>query len=149
MFFTESAHWADSVIESRCPQVCLSVPFCSLRLNVFLHPLPEVRCPNFLDIQNPWGKVMETSGLRFENCSLEVVSNRRKKKKIQDEFCLSHSLILCETVYSTKLMRLLMLLKRCVSLHWFDYPHRSRDSMSPVCGFFFLNIYFFIYISSG
>ena len=28
------------------------------RLNVFLPPLPEVGCQNFLEIRNPWGKVM-------------------------------------------------------------------------------------------
>ena len=54
--------------------VCLCV--CSLmryRCNVFLPPLPEVGCPIFLEIQNPWGKVMERSGLTFEHFSLEVV----------------------------------------------------------------------------
>ena len=48
--------------------VCLSV--CSLlryRLNVFLPPLPEVGCPVFLEIRNPWGKVMERSGPTFEH----------------------------------------------------------------------------------
>ena len=43
---------------------------CSLlryHLNVFLPPLPEVGCPKFLEIQNPWGKIMERSGLRFEH----------------------------------------------------------------------------------
>ena len=63
-----------------CPSVCLSV--CSLlryRLNVFLPPLPEVGCPKFLEIRNPWGKVMERSGLRFEHFCLEVVKNRRAK----------------------------------------------------------------------
>ena len=53
---------------SVCLCVCLCV--CSLlryRLNVFLPPLPEIRCPNLLDIRNPWGKVLETSRLRFEN----------------------------------------------------------------------------------
>ena len=44
-------------------------------------PLPEVRCPKFLEIRNPWGKVMERSGLRFEHFCLEVVQNRRAKKK--------------------------------------------------------------------
>ena len=34
-------------------------------LTVFLPPLPEVGCPIFLEIRNPWGKVMERSGLRF------------------------------------------------------------------------------------
>ena len=61
--------------------MCVSV--CSLlryRLNVFLPPHPEVRCPIFLEIRNPWGKVMEGSGLRFEHLSLEVVSNRQTKK---------------------------------------------------------------------
>ena len=28
--FTESAHWADSVIESRCPSVCVCVCMCPL-----------------------------------------------------------------------------------------------------------------------
>ena len=43
---------------------------CSLRLNVFLPPLPKVKCPNILDFRNPCGKVTERSGLRFENfCS--------------------------------------------------------------------------------
>ena len=29
------------------------------RLNVFLTPLPKVGCPKVLEIQNPWGKVVE------------------------------------------------------------------------------------------
>ena len=33
----------------------------SLHLTVFWPPLPEVQCPKFLDLQNPWGKVMERS----------------------------------------------------------------------------------------
>ena len=44
--------------------VCLSVRHTfSLRLTLFLPPLPEVKCPNFLDFWNPWGKVMERNGL--------------------------------------------------------------------------------------
>ena len=43
------------------------------RLSVFLPPLPEVGCPIFLEIRNPWGKVMERSGLTFEHFCLEVV----------------------------------------------------------------------------
>ena len=57
-----------------CLSVCLSV--CSLlryRLTVFLPPLPKVGCPIFLEIRNPWGKVMERIGLTFEHFSLEVV----------------------------------------------------------------------------
>ena len=37
------------------------------RFNVFLPPLPKVGCPDFLEIWNPWGKVMERRGLRVEN----------------------------------------------------------------------------------
>ena len=44
------------------------VPF-----NAFLPPLPEVKCPIFLEIWNTWGKVMERSGLRFEHYCLELV----------------------------------------------------------------------------
>ena len=42
-------------------------------LTVFLTPLPEVGCPISLEIRNPWGKVMQRSGLTFEHFSLEVV----------------------------------------------------------------------------
>ena len=61
-----------SVCPSVRPSVCLftfEVPFKCL----FFFPLPEVGCPKFLEIQNPWGKVMERSGLRFEHFCLEVV----------------------------------------------------------------------------
>ena len=46
---------------------------CSLRLTVLLPTLPEVQCPKFLDIWNPWGKVMERSGLKFEHFSSKIV----------------------------------------------------------------------------
>ena len=75
LFISKNAHL------SVCPSVCVCV--CSLlryRLNVFLPPLPEVRCPIILKIQNPWGKVMERSGLRFEHFCLEAVQNRRARK---------------------------------------------------------------------
>ena len=39
----------------------------SLILTVFLHPLPNVQCENFLDFRNTVGKVLDSSGLRFEN----------------------------------------------------------------------------------
>ena len=47
---------------------------------VFLPPLPEVRCQIFLEIRNPWGKVMKRSGLTFEHFCLEMVENCRAKK---------------------------------------------------------------------
>jgi hypothetical protein len=54
-----------------CLSVCVftfEVPF-----NGLFAPLPEVGCPVFLEIRNPWGKVMERSGLTFEQFYLEVV----------------------------------------------------------------------------
>ena len=54
-----------------CPSVCLftfEVPF-----NGLFPQLPEVGCPIFLEIRNPWGKVVERSGLTFEHFCLEVV----------------------------------------------------------------------------
>ena len=38
-----------------------------------LPQLPEVGCPKLLEIRNPWGKVLEGSGLRIEHFSWEVV----------------------------------------------------------------------------
>ena len=34
----------------------------------------------FLEIRNPWGKVMERSGLIFEHFCLKIVKNCRAKK---------------------------------------------------------------------
>ena len=55
---------------SRNVRVSVRVSICSLlryRLHVFLPPPNEVICPKFLEIRNPRGKVMERSGLKFEN----------------------------------------------------------------------------------
>ena len=42
-------------------------------LTVFLPPFPNVGYPIFLEIRNPWGKVMERSGLRYEHFCLKIV----------------------------------------------------------------------------
>ena len=58
------------------PSVSVRASVCSLlryRLNGFFPPLPEVGCPTFLEIQNPWGKVVERRCLTFEHFRLEVV----------------------------------------------------------------------------
>ena len=75
--FKASALWADAFYKSKCPSVCLSVclSVCSLlryHLTVFLPPIPKVGGPIFLEIRNPWGKVMERTGLTFEHFCLEV-----------------------------------------------------------------------------
>ena len=79
LVFKASALWADAFYKSKCPYICLSVclfvclSVCSLlryRLTVFLPPLPEVGCPIVLEIRNPWGKVIQRSGLRFEHFCL-------------------------------------------------------------------------------
>ena len=63
-----SKHRPSGPMLSLSQNVRLSV--CSLlryRLTVFVSPLPEVGCPIFLEIRNPWGKIMERSGLTFEH----------------------------------------------------------------------------------
>ena len=81
VLFKASALWADAFYMSKCPSVrlcvclCVHLCVCSLlryRLTVFLPPLPEVGYPIFLEIRNPWGKVMERSGLRYENFCLKI-----------------------------------------------------------------------------
>ena len=83
--FIESAHWANSIQQSRCPCVIchlLVFPlFIYSILRPILTPLTKVRCPKILEIQNPWGKVLERSGLRIEHFCWEVVLNRRIKKR--------------------------------------------------------------------
>ena len=55
---------------SVCPSVCSLLRY---HLNVIFPPLPQVGCTIFLEIRNPWGKVMEKNGLRLEHFCLEVV----------------------------------------------------------------------------
>ena len=55
-----------------CVCVCLSL-FMQYILRPIFPPLPEVGCPKFLDIQNPWGKLLERMGLRIEHFCFEVV----------------------------------------------------------------------------
>ena len=43
-----------------------------MHLCICLPPLPEVGCPKFLEIWNPWGKVLERSGFRIEHFCWEV-----------------------------------------------------------------------------
>ena len=82
IIFKASALWADAFYKSKCLSVCPSV--CSLlryHLNVFLPPLPEIGCPIFLEIRNPWGnsngkKWSQIRTFLFENC---LKSSRKKK----------------------------------------------------------------------
>ena len=81
-----------SVSLSVRPCVCSLLRY---RLNVFLPPLPKVGCPIFLEIRNPWGKVMERSGLRLKHFRLKIVKNRRAKKSfffyfVVADFALQH-----------------------------------------------------------
>ena len=85
VLFKASALRADAFYKSKCPSAFPSVrpSVCSLlryRLYVFLTPFPKVGCPILLEIRNPWGKVMERSGLRLEHFCWEVVLNCQTKK---------------------------------------------------------------------
>ena len=52
-------------------------------------PLPEVRGPKFLEIRNPWGKVLERSGLRILTFLLgSGLKSPRKKKFVFADFAL-------------------------------------------------------------
>ena len=53
--------------------VCLMSLFIWYILRPILPPLPEVGCPKCLEVRNPWGKVMERSGLRIELFCWDVV----------------------------------------------------------------------------
>ena len=61
------------VAMSVCLSVCLMSLFMGYILRPILPPLPEVGCPKFFEIRNPWGKVLEKSGLRIEHVSLNEV----------------------------------------------------------------------------
>ena len=65
--------------------MCVHLNF-SFRLTVFLSPLSEVQCQNFLDIKNPWGKVMGKKGLRYEHLGPKWCKIAAEKKVITDFF---------------------------------------------------------------
>ena len=60
---------------SVCPSVCLSVSVFTFEVlfKRFLPLHPKVRCPKFLRIRNPWGEVVERSGLRFKHFFSKMV----------------------------------------------------------------------------
>ena len=89
---------------------------CSLHLNVFLPPLPEVQCPNFLDFPNPWGKNNGKNGFHIWIPLLIKGKKSPRKKKVR---------------FSTNFALL-------AGFFWYRcyYLHLSRDSLSPVCGIF-------------
>ena len=62
---------------SVCPCVCSLLRY---RLTVFLPPLPKVGCPICLEIRNPWGKVIERSGLSTLLASCDYDISRRLQK---------------------------------------------------------------------
>ena len=57
---------------------------------VFLPPLPEVGCPIFLEIRNPWGKVMERSGVTFKPFVWKWSKIAAQKKLFFADFALVH-----------------------------------------------------------
>ena len=65
--------------------VCLSVRLCvclftfEVPFNGLFAPTSQSRMSNIFRIRNPWGKVMERSGLTFELFCLELVYNRHAK----------------------------------------------------------------------
>ena len=86
---------------SLCVSVC---PHWSIPFKHVLPPLPKIQCWKFDFIfSGSYGKVVSYF---FKNFSLKVVWNRRYF--FFNRFSLTHSLILCETVYGTILMLMLM-----------------------------------------
>ena len=73
LVFKALALWADGFYKSICTYVCLCVCV-SVCLFTFEVPFKCLCAPTsqswmskIVELQNPWGKVMERSGLRFEN----------------------------------------------------------------------------------
>ena len=56
------------------------VPFHVVYFEAYFAPTSRSRMSKILEIRNPWGKVLERTGLRIEHFCLEVVLNRRAKK---------------------------------------------------------------------
>ena len=61
------------VCVSVCLCVCVFSPFHTYILRPILPPIPKVGSPKFLELRNPWGKVLERIGLRIEYFGWDVV----------------------------------------------------------------------------
>ena len=151
-----------------CLCLCLSVHFLRYRLTVILPPFPKIGCPIFLEIRNPWGKVIKEV-VSHLNIFVKKLSKIAAQKKVF--FCAGFALQnLLETTLPDGLetsgrrvyrkfwhisrrfwvfafyMIFSVFQKNWVfgyswsTLLWYRcyYPHRSRDALSPVCGIFFL-----------
>ena len=75
---------------SICVCVCLCVHFLRYRLSVFLPPLPEVRCPIFLEIRNPLGKVIKDVVLDLNILVWKRSKIATKKKGFLADFALQN-----------------------------------------------------------
>ena len=89
---------------------------CSLRLNIVLPLLPEVYCPNVLDIRNFLGgkwkeAVSDLNTFAHKGCKIATLKQNR---------FLANFALLAGFLYRGY------------------YPHRSRDALSHVCGIFHL-----------
>ena len=89
-------------VQLQCKKVCIlancallsSIFILSLRLTVFLFPLPEVQCPKFLDFRNPWGKVMERKGSDLKTFAHKGLKTAAAKKLVFfGKSCLTSSFV--------------------------------------------------------
>ena len=71
-----------------CPSVCPCVRVFTFEV---LFKLPEVGCPKFLEIRNPWGKVGGRSVLRFEIFCSKMVKIAAAKTVFFTDFFTSRS----------------------------------------------------------
>ena len=83
--------------------VCACVHFLRYRLNIFLPLLSELRCPTFLEIQNPLRKVIERSGITFENFNYQDFLGFGATIRIgQEMLCLLYAGFFCVIWMLTK-----------------------------------------------
>ena len=88
----------------------------------------RVEMTNFIglkEIQSPWGKVMERSGLRIKNTN--------KGCKIAAPFFLKN-FFFCK--FRLRKTLIIKSIKSRFFWYWCCYPHRSRDALSHVCRIF-------------
>ena len=74
---TDSQNMMRPSVASVCPCLCSLLRYC---LNVFLPPVPKVGWPIFLEIWNPWGKVMKEvlSDLKtFTNKGCKIATQKK------------------------------------------------------------------------
>ena len=129
--FTESAHWADSVVKFWCLSVCLvSCVFCR-----------AIGCSFFKTSNWPWDHIISSEAFHLSapsppnpktNCGHSKIEQEKEEKNKYKKIDPQH-----KCFFNHLPEKKAISVHLCLFLYWCYYPYWSSDSVSLVCRIFF------------